>query len=155
MRKILSLIAIVLLFVSCGSKQPQKTPEQIKAESIAAFKQKATNSIENYLKRNISSDPDYGRVIETSETSVNDSMYIGHMRVAIKNVFGAVQQKDGCIFCFCKKGNSYFLKLWDSNADFAFDYGYSSSGQIDLQSRGARPSPLLYKFVVEHGEEIN
>lgn len=151
MRKTLSLLAALLL-ISCGSKESQKTPEQIKAENIAAFKAKAVTGIENYLKRNVSSDPDYGRVIETSNTSVNDSVYCGNMRIAVKNVFGAVQQKDGCAFCVCKKENTLYLMVWDSSIDFQVRYSMANGGSVDLSGCYAlKANDNIFKYVTEHG----
>lgn len=143
-----------MLLFSCGDKQPQKTPEQIKAERIALFKQKAIVSIENYLKRNVSSDPDYGRVIETSNTSVNDSVFCGNMRIAVKNVFGAVQQKDGCLFCVCKKDGTLFLMVWDNSTDFQVEYSMKYGGSVNWGGYyNMKPNDGIYKYVTEYGTQ--
>lgn len=67
MRKILSVLAVVLLVITmagCKEKAPQKTPEQLRADSVAKakkdsvqrivkFKAKGIGYIERYLKINV------------------------------------------------------------------------------------------------------
>jgi len=149
-----AFILITLALLSCGGKQPKKTPKQIKAEKIAAFKQKAVDGIESYLKRNVSSDPDYARILEVSDTTLNDSLYSGYMRVAVKNVFGAVQQLDGYLFCVCRKDSSYYIGLWEGHVDFIGKYKISKSMKGENIEWADVPDKPTYDYVVEHGTLI-
>lgn len=151
MKRIIFLIAVMTLLLSCGNKQPQKTPEQIKAEELSAFRQKAVIGLEKYLKRHFSADPDYGRVLELSDTTLNDSLFRGEMRFAIKNPFGAVQQFEGYLFCICKKDSTMYLGLWDSYPKYMGDYMVARGMAGDEKAYTDIPQEPTYEFVVKHG----
>lgn len=141
---------VCISYVSCGGEKPQKTAEQTKAEQLAEFKQIVISAIENHLKRDVSSDPDYGRIVETKRTILNDSVFCGEMRIAIKNVFGAVQQKDGCIFYACKKNNILYMQLWDSHFKLQFDI---YDGNVNWNGANLK-DPKIYNYVLEYGKQI-
>lgn len=118
MKKILSVMAILIAVVfvtSCGSKPktPEKTPKQLREDSVAKAKSDSVEKVANFkkfsldcltklLKRKISSDPDYGRVLDTEDLIVSDSIYLANCRIAVKNDFGAVQQDDRLYLLVCK-----------------------------------------------------
>lgn len=117
MKKILSILAIMIAVVvaSCSNKPkiPEKTPAQLRADSIAKvrkdsiakvdnFKKFSLNSLTKLLKRQISSDPDYGRVLNTKDLIVSDSIYLANCRIAVKNKYGAIEQDDGIYLLMCK-----------------------------------------------------
>ena len=119
MKKILMFMAIMIAMVfvaSCSSKPkvPEKTPAQLRADSIAKvkkdsiakvanFKKFSLNSLTRLLKRQISSDPDYGKVLESSDLILSDSIYLANCRVAVKNKYGAIEQDYGIYLLMCKK----------------------------------------------------
>lgn len=118
MKKVLMFMAIMIAVVfvtSCGSKPkiPEKTPAQLRADSIAKvkkdsvakidnFKKFSLNSLTRLLKRQISSDPDYGKVLESSDLILSDSIYLANCRVAVKNKYGAVEQDEDIYLLMCK-----------------------------------------------------
>lgn len=118
MKKILMFMAIMIAMVfvaSCSSKPKvsEKTPAQLRADSIAKvkkdsvakidnFKKFSLNSLTRLLKRQISSDPDYGKVLESSDLILSDSIYLANCRVAVKNKYGAVEQDEDIYLLMCK-----------------------------------------------------
>ncbi|RGW45011.1 hypothetical protein DWV76_00395 [Segatella copri] len=118
MKKVLMFMAIMIAvgFVSSCSikpKVPEKTPAQLRADSIAKvkkdsiakvanFKKFSLNSLTRLLKRQISSDPDYGKVLESSDLILSDSIYLANCRVAVKNKYGAVEQDEDIYLLMCK-----------------------------------------------------
>lgn len=109
-------IIIAVVFVSSCSikpKAPEKTPAQLRADSIAKvkkdsiakvadFKKFSWNSLARLLKRQISSDPDYGKVLGSSDLILSDSIYLANCRVAVKNDYGAVEQIEDIYLLMCK-----------------------------------------------------
>ncbi len=129
MRKILSVLAVVLLVITmagCKEKAPQKTLEQLRADSVAKakkdsvqrivkFKAKGIGYIERYLKNQCSSDPGVGKVLKTDDRILNDSIYFGKAKVLIKNKYGANQQYGDFWFCVVHpKGGEDHLLPWAS-----------------------------------------
>lgn len=118
MKKILSVLAIMLAVVvlgACKNTPPQKTPEQIRADSIQkiktdsinrvkSFKKIALDGFDKFLKRQISKDPGYGKTLEAADLILSDSIYLARCRYAIKNVYGAVQQGENAYLLVCRDG---------------------------------------------------
>lgn len=117
MRKILFslLLAVITVgVISCKENKPTKSAEEIRADSIAQakkdsiksiadFKKESIATIERLVKRNVSSDPDFGKVLETKDKILNDSIYFAVARVVWKNQFGAKVQHDEYWFAFCRR----------------------------------------------------
>lgn len=152
MKKILLLIVVAMAFVACENKQPKKTAEQLIVERIEKMKEISTKGIEDYIKRNLSSDPDYGKIIETSGVTLNDSVYSGTMRIAVKNVFGGTQQKDGCVFYVCREKDKYYVRVWETQVDF---YLQLDSDKLKYIGGETKINQLkTYKYVINNGEQI-
>ena len=134
-------IMIAVVFVaSCSSKPkvPEKTPAQLRADSIAKvkkdsvakianFKKTGIGYLERYLKNQCSSDPSVGKVLKTKDRILSDSIYFGQAKVLIKNRYGANEQYNDLWFCAVrpkdKKVGDHFI-AW-SNTDNC-QYGLSS-----------------------------
>ena len=135
MKKVLMLMAIMIAVVfvaSCSSKPkiPEKTPAQLRADSIAKvkkdsairvanFKKNGIGYLERYLKNQCSSDPSVGKVLKTKDRILSDSIYFGQAKVLIKNRYGANEQYNDLWFCAVspkdKKVGDHFI-AW-SNVD--------------------------------------
>lgn len=120
------MMVAVAVAISCSGKPkvPEKTPEQLRADSVAKaksdsvarvadFKTFSLDSFEKFLKRQISSDPDYGKLLESSDLILSDSIYLAKCRAAVKNDFGAVEQFDDAYLLVCKNapGNECMIVL--------------------------------------------
>lgn len=117
MKKFFTMLFLAVItagVMSCKESKPTKSAEEIKADSIAQaekdsiksitdFKKESVSIIERYIKRNISSDPDYGKVLETTDKILNDSMYFALSRIVLKNKYGAVEQYSDIWFLFCRR----------------------------------------------------
>ena len=133
MKKILSVLAVMLaafFVVGCSSKPkvPEKTPAQLKADSIAKvkkdsvakianFKKTGIGYLERYLKNQCSSDPSVGKVLKTKDRILSDSIYFGQAKVLIKNRYGANEQYSDLWFCAVrpkdKKVGDHFIAWAD------------------------------------------
>lgn len=152
MKKILLLMAVALAFASCGDKQPKMTAEELIVERIDKMKEISTKGIENYIKKHISSDPDYGKIIETSGVTLNDTVYSGTMRIAFKNVLGGTQQKGDCVFYVCREKDMYYVKVWETQVDF---YLQLDSDKLKYIGGETKINQLkTYKYVINNGEQI-
>ncbi len=109
----LALIAMNIIS-SCKEKKLVKTDAELRADSIKQAKQDSILSVENFkkesiatieelLKKKISSDPNFGKVLETDDNILNDSIYFTKSRIVIKNDFGAEWQYDDFWFAFCRR----------------------------------------------------
>lgn len=117
MKKFFTMLFLAVItagVMSCKESKPTKSAEEIIADSIAQaekdsiksitdFKKESVLIIERYIKRNISSDPDYGKVLETTDKILNDSMYFALSRIVLKNKYGAVEQYSDIWFLFCRR----------------------------------------------------
>lgn len=129
-KTILSMLLAVMtvgLILSCKEKKPVKTDAELRADSIrkakqdsifsvANFKKESIATIEKFIKKKFSSDPDFGKVVETDDKILNDSIYFAKSRIVIKNDFGAKQQYTNVWFVFCrrKKNDPHFVFWPDS-----------------------------------------
>mgnify|MGYP006956374880 CR=1 FL=1 len=128
MKKILSVLAIMLaafFIMACNSKPkaPEKTPAQLRADSVAkakkdsinrisAFKGRAIKDIGRYLRSKVSSDPSFGKVLQIEDKILNDSIFFGKAKVLIKNQYGANEQYSDFWFMVCKKNNELYFLPW-------------------------------------------
>lgn len=133
MKKILSVMAVIMtaLFIvacTCNSKAPEKTPAELRADSIAKakkdsvakvanFKKVGIGYLERYLINKCSSDPSVGKVLKTEDCILNDSVYFGKAKVLIKNRYGTNEQYSDLWFCVVrpkdKKVGDHFI-AWAS-----------------------------------------
>lgn len=133
MKKILSVMAVImtaLFIVDCtgNSKAPEKTPAELRADSIAKakkdsvakvanFKKVGIGYLERYLRNKCSSDPSVGKVLKTEDCILNDSVYFGKAKVLIKNRYGTNEQYSDLWFCVVrpkdKKVGDHFI-AWAS-----------------------------------------
>ena len=133
MKKILSVLAVIMttfFIVACtgNSKAPEKTPAELRADSIAKakkdsvakvanFKKIGIGYLERYLKNQCSSDPSVGKVLKTKDHILSDSIYFGQAKVLIKNRYGANEHYSDLWFCVVrpkdKKVGDHFI-AWAS-----------------------------------------
>lgn len=132
MKKILFslLLAVITVGVmSCKENKPTKSAEEIKADSIAQakkdsiksiadFKKESIAIIDKHLKRNVSCDPDFGKVLETKDKILNDSIYFAVARVVWKNQFGATMQHDEFWFAFCRRDKKDLRLIFWKNDEY-------------------------------------
>lgn len=168
-RYIVALIATIIcaLSVSCGSKQSQKSPEQLRADSIRmadsikaarpiTLKNKAIDGLTRYLKKQISSDPEVGKVLDVKDGYLSDSLFFSKAKVMVKNRYGANEQYDNLWFCVCRKDDNYYMIVWA-------DDEYCQRGLDNIVGKdqcvvgglglGLYPDdmfPKLYKEVTDH-----
>ena len=101
---ILAVIAVGVTS-SCKESKPVKTAAELKADSItqaekdsvksiADFKKGSIATINKFIKRKVSSDPEFGEVLETEDKILNDSIYFAVSRIVWKNRYGAKEQHD-------------------------------------------------------------
>lgn len=116
-----AIIAAVVVFASCGeNKQPQKTKEQIVADSIAKakqdsierpkkFKERCLKELTRFLKNCASSDPSVGEVLMSDDLTLTDSIYLSKLKVLVANKFGAKMQRPNfwILMCLSEDGKMY------------------------------------------------
>lgn len=120
MKKILSILAIMIAVVvaSCSSKPkiPEKTPAQLRADSIAKvkkdsiakvanFKKMAFDATEKFLKNCVSKDPEYGKILSHTDLVETDTFFLSRCKIAVKNVFGATEQESNVYILACTDKN--------------------------------------------------
>lgn len=122
MKKILLLIAVIMMVVcmtSCNSNANKSTQTKIgkytptHEDTLQSFKAKALDGLTRYLKNNVSSDPDFGKVLKTEKYVLNDSLYFARAKVLIMNQYGAKQQYNDLYFAFAKgHDDKYYIIVW-------------------------------------------
>lgn len=116
MKKILSFLLLAVItvgVVSCKGKVQNKTtakteqhPQGDSMSVAAQFKNQTISNMERYIKRWVSSDPDFGRVINTYDVVLNDTFYFARYRVVYLNDYGAKKQYDNLWSVFCRRDTS-------------------------------------------------
>lgn len=136
MRNILFLLLLAVL-VACGggSKQEQSTAKQdtidsaiMKAVERDHLKKKAIEGLTRYLKRQVSSDPDYAEVRGTDDFVSDDSIYFAKARIVVMNRYGAKEQYDDLLFCVCRRDTSHYMIVWP-NEEYCLRGVESMSGK--------------------------
>lgn len=132
MKKFFTMLFLAVItagVMSCKESKPTKSAEEIKADSIAQAKKDSIKSItdfkkgsiailDKFLKRKVSSDPDFGKVLETKDKILNDSIYFAVARVVWKNQFGAKVQHDELWFAFCRRNKKDLRMIYWKNDDY-------------------------------------
>jgi len=126
MKNILLLLSASALIACAASCRHGKAAEEIKADSIriadsikaarpAALKNAALDGLTRYLKKQVSSDPDVGEVLQTEDVIVSDTLYFAKAKTLVSNRFGAKEQYGDLWFCVCEKSSRYYMIVWASS----------------------------------------
>lgn len=124
------LLAVIAVGVtSCKESKPVKTEAELKADSIAQakkdsiksiadFKKESIATMNKFIKRKISSDPEFGEVLETKDKILNDSIYFAVSRIVWKNKYGAKEQHDEFWFAFCRRNKNDVRMIYWADSDY-------------------------------------
>ena len=122
MKKILLFMVVLMVatcMVSCNSNTNKPTQAKMgkyaptHKDTLQLFKAKALDGLTRYLKSNVSSDPDFGKVLKTEKHVLNDSLYFARAKVLIMNQYGAKQQYNDLYFAFAKgHDGKYYMIVW-------------------------------------------
>ena len=132
MKKVIMFFILAVITVgvmSCKESKPAKTAAELKADSIAQAKKDSVKSIADFkkesiatmnkvIKRKISSDPEFGEVLETKDKILNDSIYFAVSRIVWKNKYGAKEQHDEFLFAFCRRDKKDVRMIYWTNSDY-------------------------------------